>query len=452
MNFKKYVGFLVFGIFIFSSANASAVGLLDGILQTYQGATTGWMKVAQGYAYLIFAGLAPLSISFWAIQSLVFEGVDVSALIGKLMIKVFWLAFFFTIISLAPTWVPQVTDTFMVMGKGFAGSSGTVVTSPSQMMDIGVNVAHGVFNIWNVASSGSITSIGSNLLLALTLWASALCALAAFAMIALQLLVTQVELAIMAPIGVVMLGFFGAPATKSIAEKYPSYLVSIGVKLMFIFAMASLAPKIGDTAMTSITNAAASGAVPLAEVFGLAISLVIYGVLCLQIPAMASGMLSGSVSTSLGGIAGGALAAGGAVAGAAMAAGGAAAGAAKAGMGVGGGARSALDVLSTLSGGGGDIGGGGSPSGGFMDKAKGLGAEFGVNAPGSSGSGSPSPFGDEGNSIGGGANASTQPSQPKSKGAFGAGMEKMNQGLGGLGANEGQAGAGVDINSGNHGG
>mgnify|MGYP000691655885 CR=1 FL=1 len=444
MNLRGYVSLGALIAFIIFSTNVSAAGLLDGILQTYQGATAGWMKVAQGYAFMIFSGLAPLAISFWSIQSLVFEGLDVSALIGKLMTKIFWMAFFFTVIYLAPTWVPQVTDTFMVMGKGFAGSSGTVVTSPSQMMDIGVKVAHGVFSIWNVAASGNIASFGNNVLLALTLWASALCALAAFAIVALQLLLTQVELAIMAPIGVVVLGFFATPATKAIAEKYPSYLISVGVKLMFIFAMASLAPKIGDVAMASVADAAATGAVPLAEVFGLAVSLVIYGILCLQIPAMASGMLSGSVSTSLGGIAGAAMAAGGAVAGAAMAAGGAVAGTAMGG-------KAAIARLAELTG-----ATNGSAGDAFSGIASGLGSMF----PGGSAS-SASPVGGDPfknvtpsissgvDSIGGTPNT---PSQPKGQSTFSSGMDKLNQGIGGLAASEGQTGAGVDINSGNHGG
>ena len=441
MNLKRYLTAGAIAILVFFSVTASAEGLLDGILQTYQGATSGWMKVAQNYAYMIFGGLAPLSISFWAIQSLVFEGLDVSALIGKLGLKIFWLAFFFTIIFLAPTWVPQVTDTFMVMGKGFAGSSGTVVTSPSQMMDIGSTIANAMFDIWKTIAQGSITSIGNDILLGFGLTVAAFCALSGFAIIALQLLVTQIELAIIAPIGVVMLGFFGAPATKAIAEKYPSYLISVGVKLMFIFAMASLGPKVGDVALAKIATLAAIGNAPLGNVLGIALSILIYGILCLQIPAMASGMLSGSVSTSIGGIAGGAMAAGGAVAGAAMAAGGAVAGAATGG-------KAAMARLAELT---------GATSGSAGDAFSGIASGLGSMASG----GAASPFGDDPfknaspstssgvDSIGGTPNA---PSQPKQQSTFSSGMDKLNQGIGGLGASEGQTGSGVDINSGNHGG
>lgn len=331
----------------------------------------------------------------------------------------------------------------MVMGKGFAGSSGTVVTSPSQMMEIGVNIANAMFGVWKTIANGNITSIGNDILLGMGLVIAAICALAGFAIIALQLLLTQVELAIMAPIGVVVLGFFATPATKGIAEKYPSYLISVGVKLMFIFAMASLGPKVGDVALSTIASIAAVGSVPLGDILGVSASLLIYGILCLQIPAMASGMLSGSVSTSLGGIAGGAMAAGGAVAGAAMAAGGAAAGAAKAG----GSARGVVDAMSVLMGGGGDVS---AWSSNPLDTSS-----SGSNAGGSSSFGEDPfknyapPASGAPDSIGGTPSA---PSQPKAQSTFSSGMDKLNQGIGGLAASEGQTGSGVDINSGNHGG
>ncbi|MBU3595070.1 type IV secretion system protein [Polynucleobacter sp. 86C-FISCH] len=423
---NKIQATLAFFILIGLSTNVMAIGLLDGILQTYVGATAGWMKVAQGYAFLIFAGLSPLSLSFWAVQSLIFEGLDISALVGKLIIKIFWLAFFFTIIGLAPTWVPQVTDTFMVMGRGFAGASGTVVTSPSQMMGLGVDLADAMLGVWKNLASGSITSIGNDIILGFGLVIAAMCALAGFAIIALQLLLTQVELAIIAPIGVVMLGFFGSPATKSIAEKYPSYLISIGVKLMFIFAMASLGPKISDVAIASIQTLTATSDQRPAGVLGLSFSILIYGILCLQIPAMASGMLSGSVSTSLGGIAGAGMAAGGAVAGAAMAAGGAA-------MGASAGGKAALERLTQLT----SIPG--TTSG--VDSMSGLSSLTSPsNTPGTG-------LGPD--SIGG---APSAPNQSRSASTFGSGMDRLNQGLGGMASHEGQTGAGVDINSGNHGG
>ena len=140
MKTNRFLNLCFVGALILFSASASAAGFLDEILATYQAATAGWMKVAQGYAQTIFSSLLPLTLAFWSIDSLIFEGLDVSGLIGKLAKKILWMGFFFTVIYLAPTWVPQVTSTFMVMGKGFAGSSGTVVTSPSQILDIGVGI------------------------------------------------------------------------------------------------------------------------------------------------------------------------------------------------------------------------------------------------------------------------------------------------------------------------
>lgn len=439
------------------TTNAFAGGLLDEILQTYQSATLGWIKIAQGYAQTIFYAFASLSISFWGVQNALDLGNDLAGLIARFAIKIFWLAFFFTIIRMTPAWVSLITDSFIVMGKGFASSGGAVITSPSQMMEIGVNIANAMLGIWKKAASGNITSIGNDIVLGLGLVIAAFCALAGFALVALQLLITQIELSVMSAIGVVMLGFFGAPATKSFAEKYFSYLMSAGVKLMFIFALASLGQNIGDSAMTRILSLSDQGAVPIGDALGMAISILIYGILCLQIPAMASGMLSGSVSTSFGSVAGAAMAAGGAAVGAGMVLGGAAIGAKS--------AAGALTKLTQLTG-----AGNGSTASTIND----LGNNFtSMNGgPGTTSSGSPSAFMSDPLAVNGSSpnpldsapssvgpdSIGGAPSSPASnlssgggQSTFGQGMDKMNQGLSNLAASEGQSGGSVDINTGNHG-
>jgi type IV secretion system protein TrbL len=450
---KKISFFLLFILGFLSSAafaqSAPAVGLLDGILQNYQSATSGWLGIGQSYALQIFVTLGGISISFFGVK-IVFDGGDLSALIGKIALYLFWAAFFFTVIFLAPTWVPLVTKTFMVIGSKFAASSGEVITSPSKIMDIGVGIADAMFGVWKTTASGSVTSIGNDFLLAVGLSWAAVFAMAGFAIIALQLLLTQVELSIISALGLVMLGFLAAPASKSIGEKYFSYLISVGVKLMFILALASLGPSIGTTALAKVQQSAAIGNVPISEILGLSLSILIYGILCLQIPAMASGMLSGSVATSLGGMAGAAMAATGAAIGAGMAAAGMASGAAKAAGGAMSGGSSALDNLSKLVAGGGDVTGAGSA----------LGSTLGSMSPTASGTSSSSSFGSDpfagssggGNSIGG-SSTPTPPTAPQApqQSTLSKGLDKLHQGTAGLAASEGGGGGSADINTSNSG-
>ena len=422
-SFLFFAMLAFFSASVFAQSSVAQVGLLDGILQTYQSATANWINIAQGYALRIFVSLAGLSIAFFGVK-IVFDGGGLDTLIGKIAMKFFWEGFFFTIIYMAPTWIPLISATFIKMGQGFATSGGGgAINSPSQIMDLGTQTANSMFGIWKTIASGSVTSIGNDIVLGAVLVVAAICAVVAFGLIAFQLLITQIELSILASIGMIMLGFLGSPATKSFGEKYFSYLISLGTKLMVIFAMASLGPSIAQTASDKIASLAAIGAVPLGDVLAVGIGLLIYGTLCSQIPAMASGMLSGSVATSAGAVAGAAMAGAAAGVGAAMAATGAVAAATKAGSSAASGLRSGLDHLSKLLGGGGDAAASGGST--LMN-----------SLGGSSGSSS---FGDD--PFKGSNNEST----------FSKGMNKLGEGAQKLAASEGQAGGSGDVNTGDHG-
>jgi type IV secretion system protein TrbL len=357
---------------------------------------------------------------------------DPATFIAKFFIKMIWMTFFYTLVVMGPQWVPKITDTFVVMGKGFAGTTGSVATSPSQMIELGASVARTILGVWKTAAEGNISSIGNDLVLGLALVVAATFSLIGFALVAFQLLIAQIEIAIVAGVGFVMTGFLAAPATKTFGENYFGAVVSSGVKLMFIFALASLGQPVADSLIKTVLNLSASGAVPVESVLAISLTGVIYGALCLQIPSMAAGVMSGAVSASFGSIAGGAMAAGGAVAGAAMAAGGAAAGAVKAG----GSARGAMDAMSLLLAGGGDVSGSGGRAG-FGDS---------FNPPSSSNSidGPSNPFG---NDPFAGFSAPTKDAPS----TFSGGMDKLNQGISGLAASEGASGGGTKPDTGTHG-
>jgi type IV secretion system protein TrbL len=425
---KAQLTTILFGIFLLFSSNCFAAGNLDTILQNFQSATSGWMNISQGYAQSIFVKLGGLALSFWAITHALEISNDPATFIAKFFIKMIWMTFFYTLVVMGPQWVPQITDTFVVMGKGFAGTTGSVATSPSQMIELGASVARTILGVWKTAAEGNISSIGNDLVLGLALVVAATFALIGFALVAFQLLIAQIEIAIVAGVGFVMTGFLAAPATKTFGENYFGAVVSSGVKLMFIFALASLGQPVADSLIKTVLNLSTSGAVPVESVLAISLTGVIYGALCLQVPSMAAGVMSGAVSASFGSIAGGAMAAGGAAVGAAMAAGGAAVGAAKAGMDIGGRAKNAMDYLSQGAATGGDS----------------LGDSFTFPSSSNSIDGPSNPLG---NDPFAGFSAPTKDAPS----TFSGGMDKLNQGISGLAASEGASGGGTKPDTGTHG-
>ena len=183
--------------------------------------------------------------------------------------------------------------------------------TPSGVMNMAFSVVDTMYQVYNNAPSG-LFHISSNIFLAIVIAATALLALAGFGLVALQLLMTLVEMYLVGGAGLVMLGFTGSGLTSSFGEKYIGYLVSVGVKLLTIYAIIGL----GQGLVTNETQylvqyAQCTGsncAIHPIDLLSVGTSMLMYGVIGIQVPGLAGSMMNGSPSMTLGNVAGGAAA------------------------------------------------------------------------------------------------------------------------------------------------
>ena len=349
---------------------------------------------------------------------------DLSDWIGGAALKIFTYGFFWTLIQMAPTWIPLITQSFISMGTSISG--GATVITPSGVMEQGAISALQIWNAWS--PSANPFSWGNDVIMGLTVVLSMILTLLGFMLVSLQLLMTQIEFTLVSGVGILMLGFSGATFTTMFSEKYFGYIVSTGLKLMFIFVIAGLGTQISQLAASSITTWQTAGNFSPVASLSLAIVMLMYGVFGMQVPSIAGALMNGSPSMSAGSIAGGAAAVAGGVAGATMAGAGLAAGAAGFGGSAADFARNSLDKLSVLTGGGGDVR---SSMGDNYDRLASL---TGSNGDGTNSIGNP-------NASGG--SDSGQPSQAKSM--MNDGMNKMGAANSQMGQSEGNSGSGISI-------
>ncbi|MBU3641009.1 P-type conjugative transfer protein TrbL [Polynucleobacter sp. Fuers-14] len=441
---------LLISINAFAQGAPGSGGVLDSVLAQYVTSTASWMKLSQGFANHIFMALGGLDIAWWGIKNLLKKN-DLVDYIAGFTLKILSIFFFYGIIVNSPTWIPMITNTFMFMGGQIAGGGATNST-PSSVMWLGAQTADAIIRIYDTAQGTSaVTAVLGNPFLALATLAAALFTLIGFAFISLQLLMTQIELSVVSGIGLVMLGFTGSSLTSTFGEKYIGYIVSVGIKLMLIFAIASLGPMIAAQ-QAAFLNSQASlpGGPNAANLLVVGIAMLIYGLLGLMVPGIAGSLMNGSPSMSLGSVAGAGAAAAGAVAGVGMAGLGAAAGAASAGA-------AGVGHLASLAGAGNLV------SGGLTGAGQALGSALGSMAPSTSGvSGLPAastdPFAGTatppsapasgGSNAIGGSNASATPAAD-SQSTLSKGMDKLGQAHSLAGA-EGNSG-GVSVNLGHAG-
>lgn len=425
---KKSI-FLMF-LALFSSAvfaqSAPTQGVLDSMLAHFVNASTGQMAIAQGFAKKIFLGLLVLDMAVFAGKKLLTSG-DLSDWFGGITLKVFTYGFCWTLIQMAPTWIPTITASFAAMGTAIGG--GATAITPSGVMDLGFVAADAIWKAWD--PSANPLSWGSDILMALVVIGSVLFTMIAFMLVALQLLMTQIEFTLISGVGLVQLGFSGASFTTMFSEKYFGYIVSTGIKLMMIFVIAGLGTQISQGEVDLIAGYQSSGNhIPPVNLLMSSVVMLMYGCMAMMIPSVAGALMNGSPSMSAGGMAGGAAAIAGGVAGAAMAGAGLAAGAA----GMAGGAKDyvteSLDKLTALTSLGGDA----------MSSA---GESYDYLASLTSGSaGSSSGLDSIGNPSASDFGASSESGKPST---FKEGLNKMGDAQSKMASQEGGGGAGFSI-------
>ncbi len=390
--------------------SASGAGFLTNLQNQFQGATTGWMTQALTLAKGLFVGLAGLDIAWTGINWLLKKN-DLSDFIAAFVLKMLSLAFFYMLLAEAPTWIPMIINSFKSAGSSVGAASpasASPALDPSTVFGQGFGISNAMWTVEGKVSSvmHPIDSLGFFLGTVL----ASIMVMAAYALLAVQILIANIESYLIIGGGALLLGFNGSKWTQPFAEKYFGYAFSIGIKLFVLYLITGLGQSLADGWITTLHGFATnpdtfSPQAPIA----IGVSSLVYGAMGVTVPGIASSMLNGSPSMSLGNTMGAAAGVAGGVAGAGAAAVAGYAGAV-------GAAQGGLNKLAGLLGAG--TAGSGAAAGGIggADKLASLGAMTGAGggSPGSIGGSKPgtSPAGSVGG-VGGapGGPASGAPSK-----------------------------------------
>lgn len=282
--------------------------VFDGITNTFKNSSSSWMNVAQGYAKNLFLSLAAIEFTWAAVQLVVKKG-ELDALIASTMLKVVSIGFFYSLLMVAPTWIPAIMESFGMAGAAVGSNGGGgAILSPSGIVDQGVQVAGALVNAMNSANSGNIgvgaivgsggASIGSFLFGAIVTGLAGMMTVLAFTAVAIQLMVTLIESYIVIGGGMLMMGFLGSRWTLPFGEKYFGYAVSTGIKLFTLYLIVGQGQNVANSIIHGLT---ASGAAPgPVDFMGAGASSLAYGAMGYMVPSLAGSMMNGSPALSMG--------------------------------------------------------------------------------------------------------------------------------------------------------
>lgn len=279
-------------------------GSIDNVVNQFTSSANGWYATLLGFAQGLFGLLATIQLA-WAAIKWVLEGDDIKALMASLVKQIIAIGFFFWVLTTAGTWVPAILSSFTQAGQAAGGST---ALTPSAIIDEGLYVAALIPERIGDADFYMIPII------AIVAGLAALVVLGGFVIAACQLAVTQIISSVVLAGGVLLLGFGGSSFTRDFVQKYFSYAISTGVRLLVLYLVLGIALQQAGTWRDIVTNG--EGLMPFFEVMAASI---FFAFLCWTVPKTAGEMLGGAIDMSAGAVAGGVAA--GAVGGAAAAAG-----------------------------------------------------------------------------------------------------------------------------------
>jgi type IV secretion system protein TrbL len=286
-----------------ASTAGQTTHILTDIQNLFLGSMGGWLAHATAAAQDLFSGLALFELMWVGIQWAL-KRPEPHELIGSLGIKIaFFALFYFGVIGMAPHWIPLLLHMFQQAGlvvTGMSGTSANALTPANPSAIFGQSwVAIRQLDA-AVTSQISLMHPLNDTIMGLSAVASAIVFVLAYALLAFEALMINIEASVILGAGVFMLAFSGSNWTTTFSEKYLSYVFSIGVKyfvLTVILALgANLPHEIQQVFHVMNTQGGYSWITPIEASF----MTLVYGVVGLSAPGIAGSMLSGSPSLSTG--------------------------------------------------------------------------------------------------------------------------------------------------------
>ena len=290
---------------------------LDQASSSLKAITDGWYNFIALYAKRLFWILVAADFSYWALMNIL-QQQDLFEFAKGIVTKMLTILFFWGLLLYSNTWVPQIISSFENIAGGIDGSGAQF--TPGAMVGLGDDIF--------TAAQVKMTSLhwDDKIALALPLFlvtcASYFCCL----FMGISFFIVKIESFIALSGGVILLGFGGSRFSREYVNTYLKYVVSVGLKLMFMLLLLITAYKqvtaaIGDPNATSSADDLTTSAM---RVLGIC---VVYLMVLAAIPKIVGGLMGGGPTLGMAEASGMAItgaAAGGAVlAGAMVAAGGA---------------------------------------------------------------------------------------------------------------------------------
>ena len=247
-----------------------------------------WFSRLMPYAFDLFAALALLEFGFlgWNLWK-TYNG-DIRTTLFGLTNKVLMVGMFLALLQNAGPWMSAIINDFVTMGKN---ASGVTALNPSVLLLQGFKVFGGLLP--SAFKHGLLTDFPT----AIALLGGGAVIVVSFLIISIQFVVAKVETFLALGAGVIMLAGGGSSWTTPYAERYFSYSIGAGVKLMMLYLCVGAGWDISNTWIAQAQNMPWTQA-GVESAWIIAAGAVMFAAICWFIPHHIGGMLGGSPNLS----------------------------------------------------------------------------------------------------------------------------------------------------------
>lgn len=276
--------------------NLNSDAFLDGLLNFFTLSSLNGFEHLLPYAVELLISLAIIDIATtWTLYDGQFK-------LSQICTKIIKYGFFFFLVYNMPTMIDMITESFKIAGLTAAGIDAQEnFITPSALLDKGFSACGNVWESYSVTNTPAGTIIVTIIAMALTL--------GAFFFIALQVLLTQIELYIFAGLAVILVPFGALGYTSFLFQRVVSAVFSFSVKLMVMYFIVGLVnANIGDVSNFLATGQDANGAAQastLSVMIKHSLSMLTLGLIVWKIPELAANIMSGNPTFTAGGAIGG---------------------------------------------------------------------------------------------------------------------------------------------------
>ena len=272
--------------------NLNSDAFLDGLLNFFTLSSLNGFEHLLPYAVELLISLAIIDIATtWTLYDGQFK-------LSQICTKIIKYGFFFFLVYNMPTMIDMITESFKIAGLTAAGIDAQAnFITPSALLDKGFSACGNVWESYSVTNTPAGTIIVTIIAMALTL--------GAFFFIALQVLLTQIELYIFAGLAVILVPFGALGYTSFLFQRVVSAVFSFSVKLMVMYFIVGLVnANIGDVSNFLATGQDANGAAQastLSLMIKHSLSMLTLGLIVWKVPELAANIMSGNPTFTAGG-------------------------------------------------------------------------------------------------------------------------------------------------------